>query len=242
MSRRRNRVHNFEWFDALADLGLKVIPLRENSKTPLCKNWNKKWDRKKNLQKIRQFPNSNLGLLLGEIIDVEGDSEEANKIIDELIGDYPHPLYSSTKSTHHLFLTPFKGFRKLEWNKIEFRGYGHQSVLPPSRIEETEYMWRRGFCFPVPPMPKNLLDFFYSKLNKNKNTSIIKPGHIKIRCFACEKPLFINKKRHQLELAVFKILNQRWQCNGCRKAELQAACRLIRSGISDVSLIKSKIN
>ena len=98
-------------FDALTNHGLKIIPLRENSKIPLCSNWNKKWDHNCARIKIKKYPNSNIGLLLGEIIDVEGDSDEANKIIIDLINDYPHPIYRSYKSIHHLFLTPDSSLR-----------------------------------------------------------------------------------------------------------------------------------
>jgi hypothetical protein len=93
-------------FDALTKRGLKIIPLRENSKVPLCKAWNSDWDREVVRDKICQFPDANLGILLGDVVDVEGDSEDANRTILDLIGDYPHPCYFSTKSIHHLFLNP----------------------------------------------------------------------------------------------------------------------------------------
>jgi hypothetical protein len=232
-------MHILEHFELLADFGLKIIPLRHNSKAPLFKNWNTKWNKKNILQKIQRFPNSNLGLLLGEIIDVEGDSEEANNFINDLIGNYRHPVYSSKKSTHHLFLTPSHNLRRLQVNQIEFRGYGHQSVLPPSKINDVEYKWRADFYLPVPPMPKNLLDFFNSNFKKSKNKFLIKPGHVKTKCFLCEKNNFLDKKRYNLELQVFKILGQRWQCIKCRAIKTQAACRLIRAGISDLESIKS---
>lgn len=229
-------------FEALTNLGLKVIPLYPNSKAPMCKNWNKNWNKKNNLYKIKNTPNANIGLLLGDIIDVEGDSDEANLLINDLIGDYPHPVYCSTKSTHHLFLNPEPGLTRFEWKKIEFRGFGHQSVLPPSKIGKIQYFWKVGFSLPVPSMPKNLLDFFYSKYNICKNKNFIKSGHIKTRCFFCEKSSFVNKKRHDLELIVFKTIGQRWHCNKCRKFKIQSACRLVRAGIVDPILIKEKIN
>ena len=77
-------------FDALTQRGLKIIPLRENSKIPMCKGWTN-WNLLENRSKILQCPNCNLGILLGEIVDVEGDNEEANQIIADLVGDCPHP-------------------------------------------------------------------------------------------------------------------------------------------------------
>jgi hypothetical protein len=119
-------------FDALTKRGLKIIPLRENSKVPLCKAWNSDWDREVVRDKICQFPDANLGILLGDVVDVEGDSEDANRTILDLIGDYPHPCYFSTKSIHHLFLNPDPNLAHFRFKEIEFRGHGHQSVIPPS--------------------------------------------------------------------------------------------------------------
>ena len=68
-------------FDILTKHNLKVIPLRENTKIPICKNWNVDWNLKNSRNKLTQMPNSNIGLLLGDIVDVEGDDEKANQTI-----------------------------------------------------------------------------------------------------------------------------------------------------------------
>ena len=213
-------------FDALTNHGLKIIPLRENSKIPLCSNWNKKWDHNCARIKIKKYPNSNIGLLLGEIIDVEGDSDEANKIIIDLINDYPHPIYRSYKSIHHLFLTPDSSLRHFRWNNIEFRGYGHQSVLPPSQAHGVDYKWLKSFKFPVPSMPDELLSFLNSK-RKLKSSRKLKTGHIRLRCFSCRKINFLHRKRYDLELCAFKLLGKNWQCHDCRNVDLRNKCRII---------------
>jgi hypothetical protein len=216
-------------FDALTNNGLKIIPLHENSKAPLCYKWTSGWNREAMRGKIKSYPKSNIGLLLGEIIDVEGDSEDANNTILGLIKDYPHPTYRSSKSIHHLFLTPDNSLRHFEWNNIEFRGYGHQSVLPPSKTPDVVYKWLKSFKFPVPEMPEELVSFLERKRNVKRRPKT-KPNHIKVRCFACEKEIFLHKKRHALELKGFKLLGQRWECQNCRSIDLRPVCRLLRAG------------
>lgn len=220
-------------FEALTSKGLKVIPLRENSKIPLYKNWNKDWEYHWVKQKFQRFPNSNLGLLLGDIIDVEGDSDEANQIILNIIKDYPHPTYRSSKSIHHLFLTPDNSLRHFRWKEIEFRGHGHQSALPPSQAKGVVYKWLKNFKFPVPPMPDELIVFLEKKRNKKLHKCPLKPGHKKVRCFSCQETIYLHQKRHELELYAFKLLGQRWECQECRTIDLRPACRLIRSGVPD---------
>jgi hypothetical protein len=212
-------------YDSLTERGLKVIPLRVNSKAPLCKGWQKDWDRQKSREKLRQFPDANIGLLLGDVVDVEGDSEHANRIILDLIGNYPHPAYRSTKSIHHLFLTPDPKLRLLKKQEIEFRGHGHQSVLPPSQHNGVEYSWLTE-VFPVPPMPLRLHRFFESL--RGSRWSKIKPGYMQVWCAACRSECCIHQKRFRLELEAFKLLGSSWECVHCRTLDLRPIVRLLR--------------
>lgn len=220
-------------FEALTNKGLKLIPLRENSKIPLYKNWNVNWEYHWVRNKFQKYPNSNIGLLLGDIVDVEGDSERANQKILDLIKDYPHPNYRSSKSIHHLFLTPDPALRHFRYEEIEFRGHGHQSVMPPSKIGETVYKWLKNFKFPVPNMPEELVDFLYKKRKKKIYKQKLKPGHLKTRCATCQQNILLHEKRHALELKAFKLLGQKWECKNCRSVDLRPACRLIRANIPD---------
>ena len=226
-------------FDALTERGLKLIPLRENSKSPLCRGWTdfSGWDKDRVREKLLQFPDANLGLLLGEVIDVEGDSEEANRTILDLIGDYPHPCYFSTKSIHHLFISPDSALRHFRYGDIEFRGYGHQSVIPPSQHQGITYKWLKTFRFPVPPMPDRLREFYHSKTVKEKAT--LKPGHMRLWCGDCGKECFLHTKRFELEIQVFRLLGSKWTCNRCRSVDLRPACRMIRSGLSEKVVLAS---
>ena len=226
--------------EKLLDYGFKIIPLRPSSKAPLCRNWNKNWNKSKVLNTFKSFQDLNVGILLGEIIDVEGDSQDANEIILDLIGSYPHPTYSSSKSIHHLFLNPNK-IRHFQWKEIEFRGHGHQSVLPPSVVKDAVYRWLDSSTFPVPPLPERLLKFLYKKQNSKRDFGFMKPGHIKARCAACGKEKFLHKKRHNIELKVFKILDRKWTCQGCRSINIQAACRYVRSKDFDKNILMEMI-
>lgn len=214
-----------EHFDVLINHGLKVIPLRQNSKIPMCLGWNRNWNRKIVRDQLRKNPNCNIGFLLGDIIDVEGDSPEANLIIERLVGDYPHPTYRSTRSVHHLFKTPDADLRIFKHNDVEFRGHGHQSVLPPSKHEEIIYKWL-SVDFPIPEMPEELFAFYRSKKLKQKRK--IKPGHIRVWCACCQKQFFIHKNRFTLELESFQLLGHKWNCQKCRLVDLRPVVRILR--------------
>lgn len=218
-----------DYFDALTGRGLKVIPLRENSKKPICRGWTDGWHKDAMRDIILRFPEANIGLMLGDIVDVEGDSEEANQIVTDLIGDYPHPLYRSTKSIHHLFVNPDPGLRRFVWNHVEFRGHGHQSVLPPSKFQGAVYQWMKTFRFPVPQMPDRLLEFYRAKSREIK-LNPVKPGHLKAWCGACGKECMMHKKRFDLELKAFKLLGSKWQCQKCRPLDMRPACRMLKKG------------
>lgn len=209
-------------FDELVGKGLQVIPLWHNSKVPICKGWTN-WDKNSSRETLQRYPEANIGLLLGVIIDVEGDSREANDKILSLIGDYPHPSYISTKSIHHLFSNPDPMLRILKYRDIEFRGHRHQSVLPPSHHQGVHYQWADSCEFPIPEMPEKLLQF-YRNLKRGKHKGV-KPGYVMVRCAKCMKKNFIHKKRFSLELTVFKRLGCRWECHHCRELDLRPICR-----------------
>lgn len=216
-------------FDQLTDQGIKIIPLWANSKIPMYKNWNKNWNQQQVRRTLRVYPDANIGILLGDIIDVEGDDEHANRLIDDAIGTYPHPSYRSTKSTHHLFLSHDSDFRLFKKNKIEFRGHGHQSVLPPSQHAGIAYQWIDKL-FPIPKIPDSLLDFL-DQLQRQKNPAdLLKKKHAKIWCATCRKKCFLCKKRLDVEIKAFEFLNLKWQCHDCRQFDMRYLCRSVKSG------------
>ena len=213
-------------FDELVEKGIQVIPLWHNTKVPMCKGWTN-WDKDASRETLQRWPEANIGILLGKVIDVEGDSRAANDKILSLIGNYPHPSYNSTKSIHHLFLNPDPKLNILKHRDIEFRAHKHQSVLPPSHHQGVHYQWTDVCEFPIPEMPESLYQF-YKTIKKAKRRKVIKPGHIMVRCGKCAKKNFVHKKRFELELSVFKKLGDKWQCRYCRELDLRPICRVNR--------------
>jgi hypothetical protein len=213
-----------EVFDELTQLGLKTIALRPQSKIPVCKDWHQ-WNHDLNRHILHRNPTCNLGLLLGDIIDVEGDSEEANALTAKLIGDYPHPSYTSTKSVHHLFQNPDPTLTIFKKYDVEFRANRHQSVLPPSEVDKNVYRWLTQITLP-PPMPAALLRFYHDHSPRKKK--ILKPGHTRVRCSICSSYSRLHRKRFELELAAMKSLGLRWACRDCRTVDLRPLCRSLR--------------
>jgi hypothetical protein len=215
-----------DYFDAYVQAGLKVIPLYARTKIPVGKNWNDGWNQDWCRWSFKKYPESNMGLLLGDIVDIEGDDDQANDIVKNLIGDTPHPMYRSSKSTHHLFLNPDSKLTILQHDKIEFRAHRHQSALPPSKHEDgSPYSWLKGTKFPVPKMPDSLL-IYYNKLQDCKPN--LKTEHIRPWCSVCHKKILIHKNRYNSEKEIFDNLGYRWQCRNCRKYDLRPMVRLLR--------------
>ena len=221
-----------EYYDAYTRLGLTIIPLHPKSKKPFHYSWNQG-----GVRDAREFferdSNLNMGVVLGSILDVEGDSLNANQILNKLIGESPHPRYRSQKSTHHLFLNPDPSLTRFVVSEIEFRAKLHQSVLPPSQHElGVEYRWLIGSSFPIGEMPDSLLNFFHEQRKKRSKTLVkkskIKPGHIETRCVICDEIVMMHVQRHALEVVGFKNHDERWQCKSCRKIDLREECRYIR--------------
>jgi len=215
-------------------LGYHLIPLHKGTKRPIMKNWNKKYSYKRIENFLLQNPgNYNFGILLGDVIDIEGDSCEANIFLNDLLKDIPHAIYQSSKSTHHLFRMGSKFFTRHICNSIEFRGHGHQSVVPPSTHEDgTKYSWITDLI-PVselPVLPSELeLKIKTFKIRSKKFT---KPHSKKIRCHSCKDQCFINKRRLELELSVLRSIGQKWMCNPCRPYDLREDVRKLRKLIT----------
>lgn len=209
------------------------------TKVPVGEGWNDNWS----ANRWRNYFQSesiryNMGSLLGNIIDVEADSDKANKLLDSLLGNVPHPMYASTRSVHHLFLTPDTALTIEKFEEIEFRGYGHCSVLPPSIHQSgSKYQFLKKSELILNPLPEDLLDFYWkNKKNKKQETTIanlptIKPGHKKTICNICGHKVFIHKKRLILEVRAFAQYGLPWSCQLCRTIDIRNDCREVRKGL-----------
>lgn len=218
-----------DYFDRYIAIGLKPIAIIAGTKRPIGKNWNQKWNAVYWRNILKKNPNSNLGLLLGDIIDVEGDTEEANEALEQMIEGVPHPKYQSSRSVHHLFLTPDANLTKSSYANIEFRGRLHQSLAPPSRHEAgMEYRFLKDSRFPIPPMPEKLIQFYNKHCRKSESINRLKKGYCKSYCRICDKFFYIHKKRLVLEVKAFKQDYLPWMCHGCRELDVRGKCRHLR--------------
>ena len=223
------------FFDKYVELGLKPIPIYYNSKTPVASKWNENWSVKR-WRPYFEESEYNIGILLGDIIDVEGDSEEANDLLERMIDGCERPRFRSSKSVHNLFINPDPSLTRFVFNGIEFRAHKHQSVMPPSYHEDgSSYQWLTGSKFPIPPMPEELVNFYVrNRTQKRKKTRIPPPKPkeregIKLTCCnKCQKKFPLHQKRILLEVQAFRQKNMLWMCRYCRPIDIRQDCRLIR--------------
>lgn len=211
------------WFDNYVAQGFKIIPLRPDTKKPIPYNWNTRWNEDHMRYIFGKVPQCNMGFVLGNIMDVEGDTPAANELLMRITKNCSHPMYSSTRSIHHLFLNPDPSMGILKYEGIEFRGKNCQSVLPPSRFEGKQYLWHSESSFPIPKMPTSVLDLLKTARDGEK-----KPGSKKVFCSCCQQEYTLHYKRLALEVKAFKILEQKWQCRQCRDVDVRPLCCEIR--------------
>lgn len=227
-----------DYFEAYVTCGFKPIALYPGTKIPVFRDWQIQWSADKYRQVFNQTPDSNMGFLLGDIMDVEGDTEEANEMIFDLARHCPHPMFKSSKSVHHLFLSPDPNITICKFDGIEFRGRRHQSVVPPS-IHSTGkvYEWLKKSTFPAPPMPTGLVNLLYSHYRQIKKTKHVnqqekKANHTNTACNSCRRKSYIHKKRLVLEVRAFQSLGQKWQCHNCRTVDVRPICRKVKNQMS----------
>lgn len=207
------------------DLGWKIIPVSSAAKSPIFKQWNINYNKDFYRNYLVNNLDANLGILLGDIIDIEADSYEANVLLTKLTNHIKHPKYRSEKSIHHLFKCHDSNLTRLVVEGIEFRGRNHQSLLPPSKnARGIVYSWSY-FC-DLPEVPDSVLNFYNE--HKNKITSIWEHPV----CWSCRKRNKIIKKRYILEKKAFYHHGLRWQCQTCRKIDVKNYCKLLKKSLN----------
>lgn len=233
-----------KYFDGYVNFGLKPIAMYLHSKKPVSEKWNENWTP----ERWRGYFDSpeqkyNMGVLLGNVIDVEADDDESNRLLESMLGEVPHPVYSSARSVHHLFLTPDPALTFQKIQGIEFRGNRVCSALPPS-IHETgiKYQFLKSSRLVLSPLPKSLMEFYWD----NKKHEIvkscpqkpeIKPGHKRTVCKICGQKKFIHKKRLILEVKAFAKYKLCWMCHTCREIrgiDVRDDCRTVRKELRKV--------
>lgn len=231
------------FFEKYHELGLKPIVMYPNTKLPCAKGWNKFYNVEFWRRKICDGSvgdNPNLGILLGDIVDVEADCEKSNDFLCDMIGDCPHPCYQSSRSIHHLFLNPDVNLTQVTFHGIEFRGNMVCSVMPPSiHPNGSRYKFLKKSKFPILPMPYKLLDFYRTNKMQLKKTASkfkgIKKDHKAIKCSLCEKLCMLHSKRLKLEIMAFSSIGSSWKCADCREFKVTDICREIRKSLKNRS-------
>lgn len=213
-------------FSYYKNLGYDIIPLYKNTKIPMFKNWYQ--TNKNNITLENMNINDievNYGMILGDVVDIEGDSEEANNYIDYMLGGIPHPVFVSNKSKHHLFKSKFKKLSRIVVNGIEYRGHRHQSVIPPSKHEAgIDYKWISDICSfdCLPCLPTFIEDIISSNLPKSKKNKKAKkkgckPGHVLAFCSKCRFENYLHEIKFLKELDFFRKEGKKWMCRKCFK-------------------------
>lgn len=222
--------------------GLRPIPIYLRSKLPIGNNWNKRWSAYAARLSFKRLDECNIGTLLGNVIDVEGDTADANVFLNTELNKYNHPIYKSHKSYHHLFLNPFPELTRVVVGGIEFRANKHQSLLPPSTHPTgAKYEWVRPLG-DIPLLPDELVDLLVKNncLNFKSKQDIFESPY----CQKCRKQVRIKRDRFNLELSVFKSLGQGWRCNRCRELAVRVKLSkpVVLSQKANVQKVDSKRN
>jgi len=219
-------------FKKYVSLGYRPILLQPKSKKPIFKNWNVNYTQRKYWNILQHDANFNIGLLLGDVIDIEGDNPQANNFLNNLFKNIPHPIYKSFKSTHHIFRNyQHSNITRFHLKGIEIRAYTHQSVVPPSSHQEDsfKYTWLTDLpsIYEIPFFSKEL----ENRIRKfcDETFCLTKKNHLKIWCVECKKVCFGHQRRIKKEIEVFKMDGKKWTCHSCRPESIRDKVRKLGS-------------
>lgn len=225
--------------------GIKPIPIHEADKKPLIKNWVDGWNYSRVMKIISHHPFCNLGIGLGNIIDIEADSIVGNNILSGLFKKVPTLSFTSSRSRHYIFINPGFQFNKKDLGGIEIRAYRHLTVIPPSiHISGERYKWTDNGSASINILPDKLYRFFESAsgeqlfFNKNRRYSLeeledlnlpynydLKRKHRKVQCPSCGQICYYHKKRLAKERLAFQRVNRVWVCKECREIDVRPLCK-----------------
>lgn len=176
----------FEAERYIQELGWWLVPVRgagPSPKAPIFEGWpDYRPDEVALSEILRRNRHAGIGVHLGGsgLIDLEGDSEEGEAILDDLCRNIVFPCWRSHRSKHRLFQAhPGVEQTNIKTLGIEFRTGTNQSVLPPTRFHTTgtQYQWLVSpFEVKPPPLPDYVLNFYRdhakdSKLSQRNGTS-----------------------------------------------------------------------
>ena len=171
-----NRISAAEKY--ISELGWWLVPVRgfgKKAKNPLFEGWPDYRPDVESLAALFELDlSAGMGVNLGPsgLVDLEADSVEGEIVLDDLCQGLEFPWYQSRRSKHRLFQADDSiAYLGIASNKIEFRAGRHQSILPPSVIDEIEYQWHvTPFDCPPPPLSQRIIDFYQEHAAKSPAT------------------------------------------------------------------------
>ncbi len=151
------------------ELNWWLVPIRGSGnapKAPLVDGWPDWHPSTMALADIlKKHPRAGIGIHLGgsDLIDLEGDSPDAEALLEDLCRGLDFPCWRSRRSKHRLFqANPAVGHLNIKSVAIEFRTGRHQSVLPPTVFQGgARYEWLVSPFEVLPPqLPDHLIQFY----------------------------------------------------------------------------------
>lgn len=158
------------------EIGWVVMPIANNSKIPIIKNWSKIDSNEKTLDKFSD--DSNIGIIMGKksgiiCVDVDVKKQDGLKTLEELenkLGKLPGTVTSKTPSGGlHYYFKYVEGIRnrKKVGEGIDIQADGTQTVEAPSVIDGVSYEWIYDpFDYEVAELPQLWKDFLCEKNNE----------------------------------------------------------------------------
>lgn len=155
------------------EIGWLVIPIVNNSKIPIIKNWSRIDSNEKTLDKFSD--DNNIGIIMGEksgiiCIDVDVKKQNGLKTLEELedkFGKLPGTVTSKTPSGGlHYYFKYVEGIRnrKKVGEGIDIQADGTQTVEAPSVIDGVGYKWVYDpFDYEVAELPQLWKNFLCEK-------------------------------------------------------------------------------
>lgn len=158
-----------EYAEKYNEIGWVVMPIRENSKIPIIKNWSSITSNDETLDKFKNT--HNIGVIMGKasgVICIDVDVKHADgvatlKQLEEKYGKLPSTVMSETPSGGiHYYFKYHEGIRnrKRVGPGIDIQADSTQTVEAPSVIDDVEYEWIFDpFEYEVEELPQTWIDF-----------------------------------------------------------------------------------
>lgn len=198
----------------IEELGWWLVPIRGvgkngDGKAPLYKGWTAFRPDVAHLHAVLEYrADAGIGVHLqgSGLIDLEGDTEQGEAILEQVCQGFEFPCYRSRKSKHRLFRShEAVSYLKIADLGIEIRAGRNQSVLPPSVVvgeERTQYEWLVSpFDCPIPPLPDRILAFYLKHAADPKNDGEPRPHQQ-------SKPRFPYRDDRDYVLRYFDLLKE----------------------------------